>query len=371
MDECLAVAARTGVCEVTRDGMTELYLTVPGAAADQLPALSRALCRERGATVVRAEITGPVSDPAATAAETLAAQLGAPVTWLLGGDYARGAMGGLHVQAVVGAEVTRIELAGHLVGTAVHGPYATEVFVGGLHSAQPAAPRPVQARRTFERMEEALAQIGMDFSHVVRTWLFLDDILSWYSDFNQVRTAFFRERGVFDRLVPASTGIGGSNPAGTAMLTGLYAVKPLDPTVVVQAVPSPLQCPALQYGSSFSRAAEADFPDLRRLLVSGTASIAPDGKTAHVGDIDGQVARTCEVVGAILASRGMNWQDVTRAIVYVRHEADAGAFERFRAAAGMPPLPTVVAHNVICRDELLFEIEVDAVLSRAASPGRL
>ncbi|NPV49001.1 MAG: hypothetical protein HPY69_18825 [Armatimonadetes bacterium] len=366
MDDALAVAVRTGVCEVVRDDMTELFLTVPGATADQLPALARTLCEERGAAIVRAEITGPAGDPAAASgAESLAAELEAPVTWLLGGTYARGAMGGLHLHAVAGAQVTPLQLEGHLVGTAIAGRYATEVFVGGLDSAHPKAPRPAQARRTFERMEEVLAQVDMDFSHVVRTWLFLDDILSWYGEFNQVRTAFFHERGVFDGLVPASTGIGGSNPAGTAMLTGLYAVKPLDPSVVVQALPSPLQCPALKYGSSFSRAAEADMPDLRRLLVSGTASIAANGETVHVGDIDGQVARTCEVVEAILRSREMGWQDVTRAIVYVRHEADREAFERFRAAAGMPPLPAVVAHNVICRDELLFEIEVDAVLGRS------
>lgn len=362
MDDALAVAVREGVCEVARDGLTELFLTLPGATADQLPALARALCEERGAAIVRAEITGPVNDPAAEAgAESLAGELGAPVTWLLGGTYSRGAMGGLHLHAVTGAEVTPLQLEGHLVGTAIRGRYATELFVGGLDSARPAAPRPVQARDTFERMEEVLALVDMDFSHVVRTWLFLDDILSWYGEFSRVRTTFFRERGVFDRLVPASTGIGGTNPAGTAMLTGLYAVQPLDPTVVVQALPSPLQCPALQYGSSFSRAAEADMPDLRRLLVSGTASIAPGGETVHVGDIDGQVARTCEVVEAILHSREMTWEDVTRAIVYVRHGADAGAFERFRQASGMPALPALVAHNVICRDDLLFEIEVDAV----------
>ena len=132
------------------------------------------------------------------------------------------------------------------------------------------------------------------------------------------------------------------------------------PAVCVQALPSPLQCPALQYGSSFSRAVEVAMPDMRRVFVSGTASIAPGGETVHVGDVLAQTARTCEVVEAILASRQLGWEHVTRATAYVRHAADAGVFEQYRDRAGLPPLPVVVAHNTICRDDLLFELEVDA-----------
>jgi len=167
--------------------------------------------------------------------------------------------------------------------------------------------------------------------------------------------------------VPASTGIGGSNPHGAAMVAGIYAVKSSNPEVTVQAVPSPLQCPALEYGSSFSRAVEVAMPDLQRLLVSGTASIAPDGQTQHVCDVEAQTARTCEVIGAILESRGMGWEDVTRATAYVRFPEDAEVFEQFRSARGMPVLPVVVAHNVICRGDLLFELEVDAVRTRSDS----
>jgi len=56
----------------------------------------------------------------------------------------------------------------------------------------------------------------MDFSHVARTWLYLDNLLDWYDDFNVVRTSFFRKHDVFRGLVPASTGIGGSNHAISA-----------------------------------------------------------------------------------------------------------------------------------------------------------
>jgi enamine deaminase RidA (YjgF/YER057c/UK114 family) len=350
---CTDLAVR----EVARHGYREWFATWSEASAADLPELARRLQSEGQAEPVVAEHFSP----AAEADADLWHHSPTPLTWVLGQVAAPG-LGGVYLHALSGTETRPVVLDGQRIGTCWDGPYATECLLAGLCATDTTAPRPVQARATYERMEEALALVGMDFSHVARTWLFLDDILSWYGEFNRVRTDFFTERGVFDRLVPASTGIGGSNPAGAAMITGLYAVLPRHEAVEVQAVPSPLQCPALQYGSSFSRAVEVSLPDVRRLLISGTASIYPDGRTAHVGDVKAQTALTCEVVEAILKSRGMDWPQVTRATAYVRHAADAGVLADHIAAGALPPLPLVVAHNVICRDDLLFELEVDAVL---------
>jgi len=126
-------------------------------------------------------------------------------------------------------------------------------------------------------------------------------------------------------------------------------------------VPSPLQCPALRYGSSFSRAVEVAAPDHRRLYLSGTASIDPGGKTAHVGDIEKQIELTMRVVGAILASRGMGWDNVSRAVAYVERATHASAFQAYRLGAGLAQLPVVIVENPLCRGDLLFEIELDAL----------
>jgi len=209
----------------------------------------------------------------------------------------------------------------------------------------------------------------MDFSQVLRTWFCNDDILSWYEDFNQARDTFFRERGIFDGLVPASTGVGGRNPAGAALTGGLLAVRAKGREAQAIAVPSPLQCPALEYGSSFSRAAELTAPDHRRLFVSGTASIAPEGHTVHVGDTDAQVALTMEVVEAILTSRDMGWGDVSRAIAYFKHSGDVRALGDYCADRGIQTLPAVLVNDDICRDDLLFEIELDAVGGAPGSPS--
>jgi enamine deaminase RidA (YjgF/YER057c/UK114 family) len=128
-----------------------------------------------------------------------------------------------------------------------------------------------------------------------------------------------------------------------------------------------LQGPALDYGSSFSRAVEFSTPELRRLYVSGTASIRPDGRTAHPTDVRAQVELTMEVVEALLGSRGMTWKHCVRAIGYFKHMADAGAFEAWRAARGVGPLPVVLAKSDVCRNDLLFELELDAILPQVAS----
>ena len=68
-----------------------------------------------------------------------------------------------------------------------------------------------------------------------------------------------------------------------------------------------------------------------------------------------------KVVHAILASRGMNWTDVTRALAYFKRAEHAPIFDKYRAENNVPPFPAVIVQNDICRDELLFEIEVDAI----------
>jgi enamine deaminase RidA (YjgF/YER057c/UK114 family) len=183
----------------------------------------------------------------------------------------------------------------------------------------------------------------------------------WYGGFNHVRTAFLKEHGVFDGLVPASTGIGGRNISGAALTAALFAVKAGRGAATAMAIPSPLQCPALDYGSSFSRAVELETGGLRRLFVSGAASIGIDGRSVHIGRVDAQVALTMDVVRAILDSRKMDWGKVTRAIAYFKHNKDAPAFDRYCTLQGIRDMPVLLANNDICRDDLLFEIEVDAV----------
>jgi enamine deaminase RidA (YjgF/YER057c/UK114 family) len=226
------------------------------------------------------------------------------------------------------------------------------------------ADRSTQARSLLEVMEAGLQDAGMNFSHVVRTWFFLDDILDWYGPFNAVRNQFFTERNVFKGVVPASTGVGMRNPAGAALTGAVLAVKPLSTDVKVFAVPSPLQCPALDYKSSFSRAVEVQTSKQRHLYISGTASIDPAGHSVHVGDVDKQIELTMAVVEAILKSRGMNWTNTSAGVAYFKDLRNAPRLDAYCRSHNLSFPMVKPVEATICRGELLFEVEWEAVAAR-------
>jgi enamine deaminase RidA (YjgF/YER057c/UK114 family) len=260
-----------------------------------------------------------------------------------------------------GQKLRRVKLGNRIVGSAWSDADADYCLLAGILPVNLDAARGSQTRTCFEQMEAALQQAGMDFSHVARTWLYLDELLSWYKEFNDARTRFFKERGVFDRLLPASTGIGAKNPAGAALTSGALAIRPRRKGIRIQEVDSPLQRPATEYRSSFSRAVEVVGSDHRLLTISGTASIASDGSSMHTGDVVKQIHRTLDVVEAILDSRGMSWQNTSRAVGYFHDIASLAVFDSCCRERGIAPLPMIPAHATICRSDLLFEIELDAV----------
>ena len=224
-----------------------------------------------------------------------------------------------------------------------------------------------QALSAFKNLAVALGAFGMDFSSVVRTWIYADGILEWYPDLNRARDSFFREHGVFDRFVPASTGIGWSCGDGSKIVVGAFAARGARPGDLVRTpLPSPLQCPAVEYGSSFSRAAELRTPGWRRVLVSGTASLLPGShEVAHVGDVDAQIDCTMQAVEGIYSSRGMSWRDVSGALVYLKRASYRAAWDRW--LADHPDFPRAHARSIVadvCRPEWLFEIESDATTWR-------
>lgn len=260
------------------------------------------------------------------------------------------------------AERELIQRNGKSVGVKYEDDDAVYVLLSGLLPTDPQAAPEKQTFSVFEEMEAALQSVGMEFAHVARTWLYMDRILDWYDAFNQARDAFFRSRKVYDGLVPASTGIGSANLIGTAITAGALAVLPKQPNrVTVERVDSPLQCTAHAYGSSFSRAVEIGTPGFRYLTISGTASIEPGGKTAHIGDTEKQLELTLDVVEAILTSRKMNWAQTARGIMYLKDPSFLPAWEKIRETRGLKDLPIITLHADVCRDDLLVELELDAV----------
>jgi enamine deaminase RidA (YjgF/YER057c/UK114 family) len=356
----------THVVTLTHASHQEMFITAVPVEGQHLRAMLRQiaeLLRDSGAVVVSFDVFGlggPGTGNKGAFSEVFG-RVSWPLTWLGADGHSSQEVTGAQVWAVSGASVAPLKLAGRVVGSVFDVGAACYCRLAGVLPTDIAQPRAEQAWDVLERMESALEMAGLGFGDVVRTWFFNEHILDWYADFNRVRDAFFTQRGVYRGIVPASTGIGGRNAAGAALMGGLLALRAQHGGTCVAAVPSPLQPSALEYGSSFSRAVEVLTPGCRKLLVSGTASIAPNGATAHVGDIDGQITRTADVVQAILSSRGMRWADVTRGVAYFKRAEDVPVLRRHCVDRGMERLPIVCAQSTVCRDELLFELEVDAV----------
>ncbi len=289
-----------------------------------------------------------------------------PVVWLQCDACAGRGPYSVQALALSGKAPRPVRSGGRNIGFVYEDAFARYCRLWGLLPADRTGSRSAQARSVFETAAALLAQAGFHMTDIVRTWLFLDRLPEWYEDFNAVRTGFFTEVGIFGHRIPASTGIGARNPFGAAVTMNVFAVRPKSPELTIQAVASPFQNPALDYGSYFSRAVEIGSPSHRSLLISGTASIARDGKTMYPDAPGEQIRFTMNAIKALLESRGMRWRDLFRGIAYFRDWDWIPLFRQVAAEFGIAPFPLAVAQAEICRPDLCFEIEVDAVQVRPA-----
>ncbi|HLM99245.1 MAG TPA: Rid family hydrolase [Bryobacteraceae bacterium] len=119
--------------------------------------------------------------------------------------------------------------------------------------------------------------------------------------------------------------------------------------------------------SSFSRGLRLDLGGMAILLISGTASVGPNGETLHVGDFRAQIRRTFQNITNLLASEGATWKDIVRTTCYLRDiDRDYTVFNEERTAfyqsEGLDPLPASTGIEAkLCRPDLLVEIEAIAM----------
>jgi enamine deaminase RidA (YjgF/YER057c/UK114 family) len=347
--------------------LVSLTLTLePGEAISVLGQRLAAWCREHGAKPLQVLAFGQCAARAEflQSLATFAGPAAWPVTWVDGAACGRQPIAGVQLHAFTGP-VEAITLDGRGVASVFTDGGARQCVVGGLMSDANTSARGEQTRQTLEQLQAILKSAGFDLGDVVRTWFYLDDILSWYDEFNRARTKLYSGIKFCTGSLPASTGIGAKNPAGGALTLAAWAFRPQDENAYAEEVASPLQCPAPAYGSSFSRALETSTNGGRRLFISGSASIAPGGKTLHVGEARKQVELTMEVVGAMLQARGFTFRDLARATAYFRRPADAGVFAQWLADHQLTTMPVVSTRGDVCRDDLLFELEAEA---QAATP---
>ena len=355
------------IISVCSTAFQEFFITVNCSSTKQITKSIndlKDLLVKSNAAVVKFDCFGLVSRAVTGVLNKIPDMKALPLTWVAGDNGEKPKLFGMQVYAISGAPVQTIYSGKKPVARVFRNNEGTYCLLGGITGNSRRASEAAQAEQTFVNMEKALAKAGMRATDIVRTWFYNRDILKWYGAFNKIRNTFFVKNGVYKKLLPASTGIGGSNQYDTALIAGVLAIKPVRNRMTITELVSPEQCAAPRYGSSFSRAIEICTPQDCRVIISGTASIDRHGKTVHQGDIQKQIAQTMKVVASLLRSRGMNLSHVVRGIVYVEKPAYVRHFQEYcRKKLGMQ-LPVVVSCNTICRHDLLFEIEIDALAAR-------
>jgi enamine deaminase RidA (YjgF/YER057c/UK114 family) len=296
---------------------------------------------------------------------------GGPLTFIEGQPAWGGELAGVQVCACLPGEKDALSVVRHggrAVGRIWRQPECDVVSLADVH---PAAPKNTvdqanQALEMFQHTESILAELGLSFRDVARTWLYLDDILSWYGAFNEVRNARFRQMGILgdanNAWLPASTGIEGSNPAGSACTLDLMAVRIKDSEAVhLHTLHNPRQNEAFSYGSAFARAVCLEEPDGGCIFISGTAAIDDAGQTVCLDDPRGQIDYTLANVEKLLEQTGACPEHICQATLFYKRPEYRELYAPVAKSRGWPEIPAVHARADVCRSELLFELDALAV----------
>jgi enamine deaminase RidA (YjgF/YER057c/UK114 family) len=237
--------------------------------------------------------------------------------------------------------------------------------------------RPLQVRQMLERAEGILRQNGASYKDVARTWIYLSKILDWYPYFNRARSEKYGGFGIMPGpgdtrlLLPASTGIGADTPSGAAASMDLLSVVENGGMVSpVRKLTNRRQLDAFRYGAAFSRAAFIEEDDVSLIQVSGTAAIDEHGVTLYPGDLRSQINCTFDKIEALLDQEGAGLRDIVAATVFVKRPEYASIFWEMATDRGIADFPAVCVVADICREELLFEIDGEAVVSKGSEGPR-
>jgi enamine deaminase RidA (YjgF/YER057c/UK114 family) len=108
-----------------------------------------------------------------------------------------------------------------------------------------------------------------------------------------------------------------------------------------------------------------------RVLVSGTTATLPDGTIDGIGDAVAQMRRCLANIESALNSLGAAMGDVVRTRVYVTDIGDWEAIGRVHGEAFADTLPvtSMVQVSGLISDEMLVEVEAEAVIGAAAWEG--
>jgi enamine deaminase RidA (YjgF/YER057c/UK114 family) len=259
--------------------------------------------------------------------------------------------------------------------------------VGGVRPRTTADAVYDRSLSAFNLAGAALSVGGFHFDQVIRTWLYLGDIVGpegeteRYRELNRARTDLYEHLRFGGRLIapgwqkpifPASTGIGA---CGKDLTVSCLALATDRSDVFIMPLENPQQTAAFDYAHQygvkspkFARAMAVVAGRHATTFVSGTASITAS-ETQHVDDVEGQTRQTLSNIEALVAEHnfrqhgiaglGATLEDLVLARVYVKRPED---YAKIRAVckARLGQMPVIYTIADVCRPELLVEIEAIA-----------
>ncbi len=251
-------------------------------------------------------------------------------------------------------------------GVLVHRDQRGHLWTTGLRSLNGGSENPSygQSQDIFSRYQEELAGVSAKLQdHVIRTWLFVQNIDVNYPGMVDARRELFEDIGLTaDTHFIASTGIEGrSADPRFRVLMDAYAIADVDPGQIRFLRADDHLGKTSDYGVTFERGVRVDHGDRSHVFISGTASIDPKGKTLHERDVRRQVARTLLNIERLLDDAGATSDDIAQLIIYAR---DTGDREPILDSVlrQYPGVPRVTVRAPVCRPNWLVEIEGIAIV---------
>lgn len=219
----------------------------------------------------------------------------------------------------------------------------------------------------FSTANRILKKYNFNFKDVIRTWCYIPKIDKQYCHFNKARNRFFEEVGLLKKItdyndyekiyLPASTGIGCSNPYSNSTLMDLYAIVNNDNTYSINNENGNKQKSAFRYGAAFSRSIIFSNKTSTHLFLSGTASIDENGNTVNIGNIDMQIEKTFDVIKSLISTPNIHLNQLMEGTIFIKNKDYAKSYLKYLESNHIDNFPAIICIADVCRPDLLFEMD--------------
>ncbi|QUI21838.1 hypothetical protein HZI73_05790 [Vallitalea pronyensis] len=294
----------------------------------------------------------------------------APLLYVEGASVHNAPMSGIQIYAISDhAKMTLHYIhngEGHLIGTEMASDDMRILHL--LENTGFEGDKESEYKNILESFETTILKHHFACTDIVRTWIYLYDINSYYEIFNKARRDFFTKVGINysadSNNLPASTCIEGFGQNQESCMH-VYCIDKRHSHVSINRVYNTYQNEASGddyiFKSTFSRGMVITYDDLVELQISGTASINQHGDTIYRNNPYKQITYTIENIENILESVKMNFSDLCHVTCFFKDQRYYAMYKSIIEEKNIDNLPCTCVVGHVCREDLLFEFDGIAV----------